>query len=358
MIKNILRKYLAKRNRNNYEMHIISNNKFGFELTKEEKDFCKKTGFTYSEYGVYRANSDDISKYITSLDSYLPRENGNNGDLIIVSDNKLLFPYVFGNYFKVAQNYALIIQGNIVPLNDSGLNKDTIFDFVKRFDLIAKPYSGSDGKGIYKFSYNSIEDSFCVNDKLKTKEDILQEILKLNKYIIQDKLVQHPFFSELYPNSLNTLRIISARTNECYEHEILCAVQRIGSDKSAPADNFSKDGFSAKINVDTGELSKATGPKTIDNNGRRLFYSKHPNTGGQIEGRIIPYWDEIKQKIKDFTRKFPMYNYIAWDLCVNDKDEVMVIETNMKSSLGVFQAHGGMKGTKLDQVLQSYKKQK
>ena len=325
-------------------------NKYSFELSKKEKKFCFKNGFSYSDYGTYRYNEDKFDNYISTLDSYSPRTN--IGFVSLISDNKLLFPFVLAKYFVVAKNYAYIKNGKILPLDDSGFDDNNYLSFLKNKSVIIKPMDGYDGFSINKVDYNN--NVLYLNGEKITEIDLNLFIKEHNGFIVQETLKQDSFFNDLYPNSINTMRIISAKTSSNASHEIIVAAQRIGTNKSAPADNFSKGGLSALIDVESGRLSKATSAKSIIS-GKRVFFSKHPDTNNQIEGLIIPKWDYIKKSIIDFTRCFPFFEYIAWDICLNDKGEPMVIETNMKSSLGVFQAHGGLKGTKLDDVLHGFK---
>ena len=153
--------------------------------------------------------------------------------------------------------------------------------------------------------------------------------------------------------TVNTLRIVSIRPEGETRHEIVGALQRIGTDASAPVDNFSQGGLTALIDLDSGVLGKASSGDYFDRDGKRIFLSKHPDTGAQIEGVAVPNWKEIKDKIVEVTEQLPFFEYIAWDLVVRDHG-VSVLETNMKSSLNIFQVHGGARNTLLGQTYRKH----
>lgn len=116
---------------------------------------------------------------------------------------------------------------------------------------------------------------------------------------------------------------------------------------------FSQGGGSALIDLETGQLSAMTLLDSFDDKGERIFYEKHPDTNSQIKGLFIPNWDSIKQELINITRMLPVYNFVAWDIALTPKG-IAVIETNMKSSLRVFQVHGGMRNKLLGRKYKEY----
>ena len=345
-INNLIRSLKERRRRN----FLIRQNKYCFKLNKREMNICKKMGFSYSDYGMFRYNGEPIDNYIPTLDSYVPRFN--NGIFCEISDNKLLFPYILEKYFVVAKNYAVIQKGKIIAIGDSNFDERNYLSFLKKHSLIIKPMDGYDGLSINKLEYNN--GNLVLNGEIIDEEYLREFFSKKDGFIIQEALKQDSFFENLYNKSINTIRIVSARTSSELSHEIIIAVQRIGTKESMPADNFSKGGLSSLIDIKTGKLSKATGAKSIIDN-KRVFFSNHPDTNSQIEGLVIPKWELIKESIINFTKCFPFFNYIAWDICLNNNGDPMVIETNMKSSLGLFQVHGGLKQSKLNDIIQKLK---
>lgn len=334
--------------------HIINDGNYGFKkCTRAEYRFCKKHGFSTNEYRLFALDKNDYRDYITTLESYYPRYN--NGKMTVVSDNKMVFPYVLRECFSVSENYAYVSGGKIKPMNGHSFDKDSVCDFIKDHPVILKPTGGWNGVGVTRIHHDG--EGFVMNGERTDEVAIVRLMLSLKEYLMQEAISQHAYADEIFQGSLNTIRIVSALTTDECEHEIICAVQRIGTKKSAPADNFAQGGMSALIDIDSGVLSAATGALDFDEEGNRIFLDTHPE-GGAITGVTVPKWDEIKDRIRRFTRMFPFFKFIAWDIAVGKNGEIYAIETNMKSSLGVIQVHGGMRNTKLFEVLESLKKKK
>ena len=92
--------YIKHRNKKR-DKAIVKSNKYNFKYTGKEYAFCKKHGFSISEYKLYQLDKNDYRTYISTLESFYPRYN--NGKMTIVSDNKFVFPYILSNYFRVAK---------------------------------------------------------------------------------------------------------------------------------------------------------------------------------------------------------------------------------------------------------------
>lgn len=350
--KRLLKSLYIKHKNKKRDKAVIKSNKYKFKYTGKEYAFCKKYGFSISEYKLYQLDKNDHKAYISTLESFYPRYN--NGKMTIISDNKFVFPYILSRYFKTAKNYAYIDRGDIIPVEDSCVNKENLIEFLKEHQVILKPIGGWDGFGIKKIVFK--DGVFFVNNEETSAEKLRGNILGLKEYLMQEVVIQHEYADNLYKDSLNTIRVISAKKEDGLAHEIICAVQRIGTITSAPADNFAQGGISSIIDIETGLLSEATGATTFGSDGDRIFYSQHPTSGGQISGIRVPFWDEIKEKIVIFTQQFPFFKFIAWDIAIGQNGEIFAIETNMKSSLDLFQVHGGMKDTKLYNILLKMKK--
>lgn len=353
-IKRLARRILNAHKERARVKHIINDGNYGFEkCTGAEYRFCKKRGFSTNEYRLFSLDKNDYRDYITTIESYYPRYN--NGKMTVVSDNKLVFPYVLRDCFAVSENYAYVSGGRIKPMNGYAFDKDSVCDFIKDHPVILKPTGGWNGVGVTRIHHDG--EGFIMNGVRTDEGQIVTLILSLKEYLMQEAISQHDYANEIFPGSLNTIRVVSALTREGEAHEIIAAVQRIGTSKSAPADNFAQGGMSAIIDVESGVLSAATGALCFGADGNRVFFDTHPE-GGQISGVVIPHWNEIKERIRDFTRRFPFFKFIAWDIAVGKEGEIYAIETNMKSSLGLFQVHGGMRNTRLHEVLINLKQKK
>ena len=314
-----------------------------------EKDM-RKYGFSMSDSYIFDLNNNDFKEYISTWEAAQTRV-GSNPDFFVVSADKMLFGMVYGKLIKVPEVWATVTNGKINSVNGTGITRENVYEYLLNNNGgVLKWRAGCDGFGINVFK--SIANRLYSGDTEISKEALLEIIDKCVYCILQRRVEQGSFENKIYDKSVNTLRIISVRKQGEVEHEIIAALQRIGVDKSAPVDNFCQGGGSALIDLETGVLGKMTCSNSYDENGNRIFYSNHPNTGAQIEGLIIPNWNEIKEKIVYLTREIPFFEFTAWDIALTDEG-IELIEINMSSSLNVFQAHGGMRNSLLGQKYRS-----
>ena len=338
-----LKKIYKNYKNNKFKQYIISQHHNVTSYSSNVFD-AQKYDFSLSESSTYKLNEQSYKDYITTWEAYQPRMKNNK--YFLLSDDKYVFSMTFGNYIEVPQTYAIIQDGNIISLFEQ-INEENVYDFiVEKNGAVIKDRCGCDGFGIYVLNVKDGEVFY--KDNKVDKKKIIEYIKKFNNGIIQSKFTQSYFENELYDKSINTVRVISMRKKGENFHEIVAALQRIGTSRSAPVDNFAQGGGSALIDIETGELGAMTCIDSFDDEGNRIFYDVHPDSGAQIKGKIIPYWAEIKDKIHEVTNKLPFFEYIAWDIVIKEEG-IALIETNMKSSLDLFQAHRGMRNESLGQ---------
>jgi hypothetical protein len=85
-------------------------------------------------------------------------------------------------------------------------------------------------------------------------------------------------------------------------------------------DNISRGGIAPEIDVETGRLAVA-----IFRHVDRPTYTRHPVTGVQIEGVIIPMWSEARALCRRVAELFPEYRLLAVDVAFA-KDGPLIIE--------------------------------
>ncbi len=341
-IKAFISKRLEERKINKLRDMVVNVNSTVIPIGEKVKDF-RKYGFSMSDSQAFRLSEDNYKDYISTWESYQPRLA--NAKYSLISDDKFLFSLVMGKVANVPEIYGTIEKGVVNSFNKSGITNDNIYDFLlKNNGGVIKDRGGKDGFAVYVLKNNNGELNYKSKDI--SRGELLDIISKISNGIVTKRLIQGSFENEIYPESVNTVRIISMAKKGERGHEIVAALQRIGTAKSYPCDNFNQGGGSALIDIETGVIGKMTCADSIDEAGERIFYSKHPDTNSQIEGKVIPNWEMIKNGIVEITKELPLWKYVAWDVVVMD-DSFAIIETNMKSSLNVFQVHGGMRNTHL-----------
>ena len=199
-----------------------------------------------------------------------------------------------------------------------GINRKMSYeDFRDRFGeatrIVYKPLNGHGGIGIEFFD--------IADHDLK---ELYDKIHELPVGLVESFVVQHPEMSRLAPNSVNTVRIVtvSAKANG---HDILndffdiaYAAVRVGRGE-AQLDNFSKGGFVAGVNKETGIVE--TCGVSVDGE----IFDTHPDTGVTLKGFQIPMFREVLDFVTEMGKKID--GYIGWDIAVSETGP-MLIEAN------------------------------
>lgn len=334
--------------------HVLNAHDSVFDQTRAEEiiDYRDK-GFSLKESGVYQLDKNDYHDYINTWESYLPlycnlKPSGiNEYDNLLynnIFDDKYLFSLVFGKYVKTPDTYGLIFDGRYVAIDDRFAEECLYSSLVEVGGGIIKYRAGANGFGINAFAAK--DGSLFTNGKIASEKELKDCVRKCKYGIVQEKVRQGAFANSLFPDSVNTTRIITARKKGAIEHELLGAVQRIGTKASAPTDNFSQCGGSAMIDIDSGVLGSMKTGYNVNNEISVVASDSHPDTGEIIKGKVIPNWSKIKSTILELTQKLPFFSYAAWDISILE-DGICIIEINKKSALTVFQVHGGMRNSLL-----------
>ena len=342
-IKRVLKEIVKKRRLSVLRKSFVNDHHDVSSYNKENVADYRKQGFSLSDSACYDLKHNDYRNYISTWEGYLPRLD--NAEFSLISDNKYLFYLTCSHFVRTPRVYALIRKGALVSVGEHELTSENLYDFaLKTNGIVIKDASGSDGFDVYVLKQKN--GALFYKNKAVDAKDVADMVKKFKNGIVQEKIEQGAFENEIFPDSVNTVRVISMKKPDADEHEIVAALQRIGTAKSAPVDNFNQGGASALIDVETGEIGKLTSLFYLDENGQRVFYERHPDSGAVLCGRVIPHWEELKAMIAETTRKMPFFKLIAWDIVVLD-DGFAVIEINTKSSMNVFQIHRGLRSERL-----------
>lgn len=186
----------------------------------------------------------------------------------------------------------------------------------KHPESLSKIKNGSGGNGIELFHY----------DKTTSEDDWKR--LKKEHCILEEKIEQNHELKEFNPSSVNTIRVVTI-TNGSNIH-VMNAVLKIGNGDGC-TDNFHHYGLAALVDCETGIVIT---PAVDKKNGK---YVSHPISGKEILGYQIPFWDRIINTVKRIALIDPAIRYVGWDVALNDKGEVCVIEGNCASDPDITQ---------------------
>ena len=170
--------------------------------------------------------------------------------------------------------------------------------------------------------------------------------------VLERAIEQHPFWHALSPHSVNSIRVLTMWTPGDAAPFIARAVQRIGTARTLPTDNFAGGGIGAHIDLQTGVLGQGcTLPAApLAGNGGPARHraaaptlTHHPDTAAPIAGLTLPNWSKIKDAALAAARCVrPYARYVGWDIAVAHDGEPVIIEGNHNSSAVLLQVERGL----------------
>jgi hypothetical protein len=293
-----------------------------------------KQGFLAEKFVLYNLSQNNWMEFLS--DYHAKQAKWVNDPYNVVLDNKLIFHCVVRKAIRVPENYALIKKGRIHPINRERTitNFEQLVKYIKKKPIVLKPVSGGGGKNVLLIDH---QNKLLVCNKIPSDEQKLKErIESMDEVLITEFIEQGRFPKSLHPESANTMRIVTLRDVDTDKPFIARAVQRIGNQKTAPQDNFTKGGMSSMIDLESGILSPAaTHPKSST----LKWYDSHPGTGVSITGQQVPGWDQIKRAIIEAAEELPFLKCIGWDILLAESGPV-ALEGNSHPDPDVLQCHG------------------
>lgn len=177
----------------------------------------------------------------------------------------------------------------------------------------------------------------------KSCDEILKEYGK--DFVVQECLTCHASIATIYPNSVNTFRVITYRwRDKIYSMPV---IMRIGQG-GASIDNAHAGGMFIAID-DDGTLHEAAFTEF------REVYTHHPDTGIRFEKYRIDKVPQVIEKAKILHAAIPQYGCINWDFTIDAHGDPILIEANMTGgSIWLIEmAHGhGAFGDNTAEILQ------
>ena len=142
-------------------------------------------------------------------------------------------------------------------------------------------------------------------------------------YLFQDALQQHDAFRALAGDTAVTFRISTLKRlgESAYVAWTTCALP--GSSGGGVSRGKGKM-YRARVDLDTGRLNAARAEEVSS---QEVVYARQPDTGVQIEGLQVPFWEQAKKLAVDAHNLFPGQSIIGFD-CMFGKDGPVVGELN------------------------------
>ena len=296
-------------------------------LSKKEKDqvdkyflenYGKKVGYEYHQmYSVFHEGFKEyyIPEYVYRAD-FEPLMNPTLHRKVLGDKNLLGLLCRDIDRARIPKTYASCSMGRYQNEKKEFLSKEAFIDYISNIgEFICKPTIDS-GSGRNVRLYN-LEKG--IDKKTgKSAKEIVEEYGK--NFVIQEKIESHDVLKTLYPNSINTFRVISY----IFENKIYhCPIAlRMGSGGSY-LDNANAGGLFAYVS-DDGDL------------GEYAFFEKenkkfkaHPDTNVTFLGYNIPQTKDIIRVSEEIHRSLPQLGTISFDFSIDKDSNIVIIEINL-----------------------------
>jgi len=284
-----------------------------------------RNGFFRKSYILYSLDSECIKNYVSDYSSHVktPAINGFYGEIL---NNKLIFYQVLRPYIKwLTEIYCYIKKGSVFNVCDS-IKLETYDDVIdlcnKLKRIVIKPITGYGGNNVYLIK--SGHGALWINESKVTLSDLKHFLTKRDDYFVCDYVQQHQYAANIFPDVANAIRILTMWDHEKKESFIAAAAHRIGRVHTIPVDNWSKGGLYSSIDLATGVLGKGA---SYSGGSELLWYGTHPDTHSQIEGVIVPRWQEVKTKLLEIAQNLPYLPYVGWDVVLTE-ESFKILEGN------------------------------
>ena len=319
-----------------------------FSLDRKELRYAHRHGFTGSEYKIYDLEHRDYHEYIREFERHEFRRLVATPYKIVL-DNKLAFYFLIKNFMPVNEIFCYKTKGRLINLYNQ--QSDSPIDFVallkEKRRLIFKKNSEGGGHGFALLEYRN--NRIYLNNDEYNESKLLSYLSQSDNFLIEEFCNQNDFEMNLFPYSVNTLRIVTAEIRKG-EYDIIYAIQRMGTNVRMNTDNASGGGIFAEIDIGSGRMNAANCSYSTEylknsNEGKPTMFTTHPVTGVQIDGCEIPNWESIKQQVTNLHSKisFTGIPMIAWDFALTEEG-LKVIEGNTTCGLGLLQRDSGPNG--------------
>lgn len=203
-------------------------------------------------------------------------------------------------------------------------------------DLFVKPIRGRGGKGAERWTWVAEAQGYRGPDGfVLAAADFLERLTADSAdapRMAQPRATNHPAMADLSNGALTTLRFLSCLDQQ-RRPALIGAALRMAVGANQTVDNYHAGGIAAAIDLETGTLGRASNQ---GHDVRLGWLTRHPDTGGQIEGRMLPLWPQVKALVEQAHRAFDDHIVVGWDIAIL-ADGPTLVEGNTLPDVDIMQ---------------------
>jgi hypothetical protein len=282
---------------------------------------------TYVWLGLVTADADT---YLCSME---PVRRMNRGHITPLH-NKYVFQLATEPYVGSLPSLVGRVDGG--QFRPVGQTDSTITETLSEAGrLVLKPITGGKGAGIAVIE--SIDGELRWNGEQTDSSSIAGLLADCDGMLIVSFVPNHEYADRIFPDATNTVRIHSVVDTETRAVSLVRGLHRFGSERSAPTDNWSRGGYLAPIDIETGTVR----PLVVRDGLSRTRLDQHPGTGARVAGVEIPHWDQACALVRDAAALHRDAPLVGWDIAVSP-DGPVIIEANARPSILGLQLRDGL----------------
>jgi hypothetical protein len=287
---------------------------------------------------VCQIDKNDPRLYVSQVQQvvYCPRINGHYDHLL---NNKLLFPKLMDSVDLDCPELIAFKRQGVLRTSEGGVvrrPRQWLVETLKRWRrFVLKPVKGHKGRGLAFVDFR--DGRIHVNALSAQPSDLVEFVQQAPDSIITEYVSQAEYARKIYPDIANTIRVLTIWDYESGHPFVAAAAQRIGTERSFPADNWQMGlgGLSCEVDLESGTLSEGA---TVSPDWKLVWYARHPETQSRIKGIVVPRWAALKERLLEAAKQLAWTPQIAWDILVTDNG-FKVIEVNGGPGFPVHQVH-------------------
>jgi len=224
-------------------------------------------------------------------------------------------------------------QPMLVVENGEVVWRGTSLDDLDR-DLFVKRRKGRGAYGATVYRRTSVFQYVDDDNRPINLAQIMAELVRRSRtrkersLMLQPLLRTHPAIADLSKDTLIVVRILTC-LDEQLRPIVTDAYVRSMAKLEPTWDTGRIEEYGAPIDLRTGALGQITGdkPECLSE-----WFDRHPVTGAQVTGRIVPFWPEVAAAALNAHNMVPERIIIGWDMAVT-ADGPALLEGNSFADL-------------------------
>lgn len=302
-------------------------------------------GFTVNQYFLFGLNRNNKNEYLSEYDWFKSRLINKPYDYIL--NDKFIFYEIVKDKCFTPEIFAMKKNKKIAGLKKGISSVEDVLEIIKEKQIVVlKPICGGKGNSIKRIEYKSLDDWRLNGKSSCKKEEVIHLLNSKKEWLLCQHITNHKYSAQIYPDTLNTIRIIVVWVAEKNHFVITNAIHRFGTKETGAVDNASQGGLVCNIDMKSGILSEARSIKSLEK------YSYHPDTGKHIAGVEVPHWQLIKQSVQKLSANFECMDMIAWDVALTNQG-IYIIEGNSSTGVNIIQLWEGQRSSSFGKFLKS-----